>query len=63
MNLCARRLRNLSLQDKADINSLRKNNEEMQVKLKSLNKDHENLKADNESHLAQLNELRDQVGG
>ena len=49
------------MQDKAEINALRKHNEEAQTKLKTLAKDHESLKADNESNLAQLNELRDQV--
>ena len=49
------------MQDKAEINALRKHNEEAQTKLKTLTKDHESLKADNESNLAQLNELRDQV--
>jgi dynactin 1 len=54
-------LRDLSLQDKAEINNLRKQNDESQTKLKSLTKENENLKEEKISNMTQINELNDQV--
>ncbi len=51
----------MSLQDKTEINSLRKQNEEFTQKLKCLNKENEILKADKNLHLSQINDLKDQV--
>ncbi len=51
----------MSLQDKAEINNLRKQNDESQTKLKSLTKENENLKEEKISNMTQINELNDQV--
>ncbi len=55
------KLRDLSLQDKSEINSLRKQNEENQKKLTSLTKENESLKEQNSSNMIEINELKDQV--
>ena len=55
------KLRDLSLQDKSEINGLRKQNEEFTQKVKILSKENETLKAEKSSNLVQINELKDQV--
>jgi dynactin 1 len=54
-------MRDLSLQDKGELNSLRKQNDELTTKLKQLTKEIESLKTENGSFLLQINELKDQV--
>ena len=55
------RLRDLSLQDKSEINSFKKQTEEMTKKLSSVTKEAENLRSENATQIAQINELKDQV--
>jgi dynactin 1 len=54
-------MRDLNLQDKGELNSLRKQNEEFTNKVKQLTKEIESLKSENGSFLVQINELKDQV--
>ena len=56
-----KRLRDLNLQDKTEINHLRKQNEELTVKLKATTKENETLKTDAAFNQSQINELKDQV--
>ncbi len=60
-NSLLHRLRDLSLQDKTEINSLRKLNEDLNAKLKSLSKETEALKSEKDVLTAQINDLKDQV--
>ena len=55
------KLRDLSLQDKSEINSIRKQNEELTQKIKLLARENETLKTEKNSNLLQINELKDQV--
>lgn len=55
------KLRDISVQDKAELNSIRKVNEELNTKIKSLQKDFDNLKAENTDYMSQIVELKDQV--
>ena len=54
-------MRDLSLQDKTELNSLRKQNDDFSNKIKQLTKEIESLKTENGSYLLQINELKDQV--
>lgn len=49
------------MQDKNDINILKKQNEELSTKFKNLMKECETLKNENSSYVVQINELKDQV--
>jgi hypothetical protein len=51
----------MSLQDKGDLNTLRKQNEEFSAKISKLTKETEILKVDNADYLSQIMELKDQV--
>ena len=51
----------MNLQDKADLNSLRKEKEENLAKISRLTKEVENLKSENASNIAQIIDLKDQV--
>ena len=51
----------MNLQDKADLNSLRKEKEENLAKISRLTKEVENLKSENASNIAQIIHLKDQV--
>lgn len=59
--MCVLRLRDMSLADKTEINRLKKLSEEATGKLSKLQKENEQLKADSVDHLAQINDLKDQV--
>lgn len=51
----------MSLSDKTEINRFKKSSEEATTKLTKLQKENEQLKADSIDHLAQINDLKDQV--
>jgi dynactin 1 len=51
----------MSLLDKTEISKLKKQSDELTVKLAKLSKDNETLKTDNTLYLSQINELKDQV--
>ena len=51
----------MSLQDKTEISSLRKQNEEFSQKVKALIKENESLKQETALNAAQINDLKDQV--
>lgn len=51
----------MSLQDKAEINGLKKQTEELTKKLSSVTKEAEHLKSENTTQMAQINDLKDQV--
>lgn len=55
------RLRDLNLQDKADLTSQRKQNEDNLNKIKTFTKEIETLKSENNSYMNQIVELKDQV--
>jgi hypothetical protein len=55
------RLRDMSLQEKAEISSLKKSNDEHLNKIKMLTKEIEFTKQDNLSYESQIVELKDQV--
>jgi dynactin 1 len=55
------KLRDLSLQDKSEINSMRKQLEDLTQKVKVFSKENETLKTEKSSNLVQINELKDQV--
>jgi dynactin 1 len=55
------KLRDLSIQDKGEISSIKKQNEEFQQKLKVFGKENETLKTERVEFLNQINELKDQV--
>jgi dynactin 1 len=54
-------MRDMSLLDKTEISKLKKQSDELTVKLAKLSKDNETLKTDNTLYLSQINELKDQV--
>ena len=58
---CLERLRDLNLKEKNEMNSIRKQNDELTGKLKSMTRENETLKAENVASMAQINELNDQV--
>ena len=54
-------MRDLNLQDKSELNTLRKQNDENVVKINRLTKETETLKNENTSNMAQIVDLKDQV--
>lgn len=55
------KLRDVNVQDKTELNALRKQSEESINKLKQLTKELESVKSENKSLLAEISELKDQV--
>jgi dynactin 1 len=55
------KLRDLSIQDKSELGSLRKKHDELGIKHKNLQKECESLKNQNSEFMAQINELKNQV--
>jgi len=51
----------LNLKEKNEMNVIRKQNDELALKFKSLTRENETLKAENVANMAQINELNDQV--
>ena len=55
------KLRDLSIQDKGEISTLKKQSDEFQQKLKVYSKENETLKIEKADFLNQINDLKDQV--
>lgn len=51
----------MNLKEKNEMNVIRKQNDELTVKLKNLTRENETLKTENVANMAQINELNDQV--